>query len=169
MKIKTIGRSNWLTTTVVGVLAAGSLVLFAPSVAGANSDYSHAVYQVTFSLNCNNPSAPCQYVFGLGGEWGWMALTPDGNANAQVTQCGHLVGGGGPGQAGAGHEGFDTQWFESSASSPPTLITPQDPNGNYLVLAPSSDGFFTGLVVPATYGHYTVNFLGAKGEITIAP
>jgi len=162
-------RSSWLTTAVVGALAAGSLILISPSVAGASSDYSHAAYQVTFSLNCNNPSAPCQNVFGLGGEWGWMALTPDGNANAQVTQCGHIVGGGGPGQAGAGHDAFDTPWFEAPAASPPTPITPLDPNGNYLFIAPSSDGFFNGLVVPATYGHYKVNFMGAKGEITIAP
>jgi hypothetical protein len=44
-----------------GVAVAAVAALFA--VAGsaqAGSDYSHAQYQITFSLNCDNPSAPCQ-------------------------------------------------------------------------------------------------------------
>jgi hypothetical protein len=102
----------------VAVAAVAALLAVAPAQAG--SDYSHAQYQITFSLNCDNPSAPCQNVFPLGGAWGWIALLPDHTSNAQVTECSHTVGGGGPGSAGAGHT-------------------------------------------------YSISFLGAHGEITIAP
>jgi len=151
---------------VAGALAGLSLGSAAAFTGPAHaSDYSGAQYQVTFSLNCNNPSAPCQQVFGLGGIWGWIALMPDGTGTAQVTDCGHTVGGGGPGQAGAQHVAFDTTWFTFSSPSPPSPITPQDPNGQYLNIANN-----LGLPpFPATYGHYSVTFMGAKGQITIAP
>src|SRR5579862_9302685 len=77
---------------MVVTAAAATVLAFADSAQAGNS-YSQAQYQVTFSLNCNNPSAPCQNVFGLGGIWGWIALLPDGTSNAQVTECGHTVGG----------------------------------------------------------------------------
>jgi hypothetical protein len=48
-----------LATTVIGVLAAGSPAFVGTSVAGAASDYSHAQFQVTWSLNCTNRSAAC--------------------------------------------------------------------------------------------------------------
>ena len=70
---------------VAGALAGLSLGSAAAFTGPAHaSDYSGAQYQVTFSLNCNNPSAPCQQVFGLGGIWGWIALMPDGTGTAQV-------------------------------------------------------------------------------------
>jgi hypothetical protein len=150
----------------VAVAAAVIAVLF--TVAGpaqAGNNYSHAQYQITFSLNCNNPSAPCQNVFPLGGIWGWIALLPDGTSNAQVTECGHTVGGGGPGSAGAGHISFDSTWETFSSSSAPTPITPTDPNGEYI----NVDNPVGLPPFPATYGHYSISFLGAKGEITIAP
>lgn len=133
--------------------------------AQAAGDYSHAQYQVTFSLNCNNPSAPCQQVFGLGGIWGWIALTPNGEGTAEVTDCGHTVGGGGPGTAGAHHSSFDVTWSQFSSASAPSPITPTDPNGRYLNISNA-----LGLPpFPATYGHYSVSFMGAAGQITIAP
>lgn len=137
----------------------------AGSASAGGSDYSHAQYQVTFSLNCNNPSAPCQQVFGLGGIWGWIALLPDGTANAQVTDCGHTVGGGGPGQAGARHIAFDSTWSPFPSPNAPSPITPTDPNGQYIYVENP-----VGLPpFPATYGHYSISFMGAKGQITIAP
>ena len=150
-----------LVVATVAVMASVS----AGSASAGGSDYSHAQYQVTFSLNCNNPSAPCQQVFGLGGIWGWIALLPDGSANAQVTDCGHTVGGGGPGQAGAGHIAFDSTWSTFPDPNPPSPITPTDPNGQYIHVVNS-----IGLPpFPATYGHYSISFMGAKGQITIAP
>ena len=74
-------RAVLLALVILAVIVSAS----AGSASAGGSDYSHAQYQVTFSLNCNNPSAPCQQVFGLGGIWGWIALLPDGSANAQVT------------------------------------------------------------------------------------
>jgi hypothetical protein len=151
-------------SVIVAVAAVAALFAFA-APARAGSDYSHAQYQVTFSLNCNNPSAPCQNVFGLGGIWGWIALLPDGTANAQVTDCGHTVGGGGPGGAGAQHVSFDSTWEPFASPVAPTPITPTDPNGEYI----NVDNALGLPPFPATYGHYSITFLGAKGQITIAP
>jgi len=155
-----------LRLPVVIALAAAVIAAFGSGTAAAGgSDYAHAQYQVTFSLNCDNPKAPCQNVFGLGGAWGWIALLPDGTANAQVTECGHTVGGGGPGSAGAGHIAFDSTWETFSSPVPPTPVTPTDPNGEYI----NVDNGVGLPPFPATYGHYSIRFLGATGEITIAP
>lgn len=155
-------RFKLLASLVVAVAAAAAVFAFA-SPARASSDYSHAQFQVTFSLNCNNPSAPCQQVFGLGGIWGWIALMPNGTGNAQVTDCGHTVGGGG--QGGAQHMSFDPTWLPFSSPVAPSPITPTDPNGNYLLINNN-----IGLPpFPATPGHYSVTFMGARGQITIAP
>jgi len=148
-----------------GLTAVTVLLAFAGTAQAGGSDYSHAQYQITFSLNCNNPTAACQNVFGLGGIWGWIALLPNGTANAQVTECGHTVGGGGPGGAGAGHSSFDSTWETFSSPVAPTPVTPTDPNGNYI----NVDNSLGLAPFPATYGHYSVSFMGAKGEITIAP
>jgi len=157
-------RFKLKASVFVAVAAFATLFALAGS-AQAGSDYSHAQYQVTFSLNCDKPTAPCVNVFGLGGAWGWIALLPDGSANAQVTECGHTVGGGGPGLQGAGHIAFDSTYQIISSSTPPSIVTPTDPNGQYIIVANN-----VGIPpFPATYGHYSINLLGAKGEITIAP
>jgi hypothetical protein len=161
-------RFKLMASVAVAVAATVAFAIAAP--AQASSDYSHAQYQVTFSLNCNHPTAPCQQIFGLGGIWGWMALAPDGTGNAQVTNCGHTVGGGGPGQAGAGHSAFDSTWTViSSPGGPPSPITPVDPNGEYIVFTDATSNNLGIAPMPATYGHYSVSFMGAKGEETIAP
>jgi hypothetical protein len=149
---------------VLAVLVTAAVFAFA-GTAQAGSDYSHAQLQVTFSLNCDKPTAPCQNVFGLGGAWGWIALLPNMTANAQVTECGHNVGGGGPGLQGAGHISFDSTWTMFSSPVPPSPVTPTDPNGEYIVVANN-----VGLPpFPATPGHYSISILGAQGQITIAP
>lgn len=149
-------------------MAAASMAVFGFIPAGtaqAQSDYSGAVYQVEFSLNCNNPTAPCQQVFGLGGVWGWIALMPDGTTNAQVTDCLHSGAGGG--FAGAHHMSFDSHWITFYSPTAPTPISPTDPNGQYLgIQTPPEVGLPP---LPATYGHYQISFMGATGEITIAP
>ena len=154
--------------SLVAVGALGVLLAFAGS-AQAGSDYSHAQFQVMWSLNCTNRTAACASDpdIGLGGFWGWAALIPSGTAGTgsdtgQETVCGHSsVPGGGPG--GAFHLSFDSTWNEFHSPVQPGPVA--DPNGNYLVL---NDAF--GLFpVPATYGHYSVSIEGATGEITIAP
>jgi hypothetical protein len=80
------------------VAALGLLIAVAPRPAGAYGPL--AVYQVTFSQSCNNPSF-CGA--NLGGFWGWAEFDSDGTADAQLTGCGHLTGGHDPATNGASH------------------------------------------------------------------
>ncbi len=165
-----------VTATLVALgLGTASSVLGATS-AHAASDYSGAAYQVEISLNCTKPGAPCQNIFGLGGVWGWIALMPGdatktwGTGNAQITECGHAGAGGGG--AGAGHESYDPSWSVFTSSTPPTPpspTTPKDPNNTYIYIAGSPDGQVAPFIVPATYGHYSLSFMGAFGQETVAP
>ena len=101
-------RKSFLIT----VLAAAVAVSVAVGVAAgpAKADYGPlAEYQVAISMNCNNPSfcGP-----DLGGFWGWAVFNTDGTADAQLTDCGHLVGGSGGGGGGAEHFSADVEsWF----------------------------------------------------------
>ena len=164
-------RFKLMASVAVAVAAiAATFAVAAP--AQASSDYSHAQYQVTFSLNCNGSAASpaaCAQIFGLGGFWGWIALAPGGTGNAQVTECGHTGPGGGPGSAGAGHIAYDPTWMVISSPVPPSPITPVDPNGEYIVFTDATSGALNLPPMPATYGHYSVSFMGAKGQETIAP
>jgi len=165
-----MGRVRARARLLVVVGALGALLVIAGS-AQAGSDYSHAQFQVMWSLNCTDRSAACASDpdIGLGGFWGWAALLPSGTAgtgsdSGQETVCGHSsTPGGGPGGAGAFHTSFDSTWIEFHSPVPPGPVA--DPNGNYLML----NDLFGLFPVPATYGHYSVSFEGATGEITIAP
>jgi len=162
-----------LMASVAVAVAATAAIFTVAAPAQASSGYSHAQLQVTFSLNCNgsaaNPPA-CSQIFGLGGLWGWIAVMPDGTTNAQVTQCGHTGPGGGPGSAGAGHVGYDGTWTEIfDPVGPPSPITPVDPNGLYLVWTDPISQTMGLPPMPATPGHYSISFMGAKGQETIAP
>ena len=162
-------RYKLMASVVVAVVAAAAMFAVA-APAKASSDCSHAQYQVTFSLNCVgsavNPPA-CSQIFGLGGFWGWIALAHDGTGNAQVTDCGHSGPGGGG--AGAGHTAYDPTWTVISSPVPPSPITPVDPNGQYIVYTDATSAAMGLPPMPATYGHYSVSFMGAKGQETIAP
>ena len=74
----------------------------APAAAYGNN----AVYQITFSFNCNTVNDPCFEQFGFSGLWGWIALNSDGSADIQATECGHDRAGSG----GAIHFGGDGIW-----------------------------------------------------------
>jgi hypothetical protein len=161
-----------LLASVAVAVAATAAVFAVAGPAQASSGYSHAALQVTFSLNCNGSAAnpaPCSQIFGLGGLWGWIAVMPDGTTNVQATDCGHTGPGGGPGSAGAGHIGFDGTWTEISSPVPPSPITPVDPNGLYLLFTDATSGAVGLPPMPATPGHYSISFMGAKGQETIAP
>lgn len=59
--------------------------------------------------------------------------------------------------------------LRTSSPVPPSPITPLDPNGEYIVFTDSTSGALGLPPMPATYGHYSVSFMGAKGQETIAP
>lgn len=131
------------------VAAAGALVVGASSAAAYGPDH---VYQLTFSLNCDNKGSElcAPQNFGLGGFWGWIELDSDGSYDAQVTGCNHLTG-----TQGASHASIsDAPWTTlSSAQLPPgTSAVGVDPHDQYLVPAG------LGLAFPVTAGHYSQRF-----------
>ena len=144
-------------TLLIATLAVGALALAATTNASAYGP-DH-VYQLTFSLNCDNKSSPLctPQVFGLGGFWGWAELdgsslaATSGTYDAQFTGCNHLTGT----QAGAQHGSVsDGPWTTlSSAQFPPgTFAVGTDPNDRYLI------PFGLGLAFPVTPGHYSMSF-----------
>jgi hypothetical protein len=83
---------------LLGMLVPGALI--AATVGGAvgttaaqvyGSDH---VYQLTFSLNCDNKASPlcAPDMSGLDGVWGWMELDSDHTADATITFCAHSQG-----------------------------------------------------------------------------
>jgi anaerobic selenocysteine-containing dehydrogenase len=151
--------SDWKPPMMTAAVAAAALcaALLAPTTAVASSDYSHAQYQLTLSFNCNDRTQ-CDGGFG---EWGWIALVPDGSGtggtgNAQMTVCGR--GG------GALHESYDPNW---SYTTTPGVVA--DPNGMYIAIDGSPDGYVTPLTIPATYGHYSFAMGPISIQATVAP
>lgn len=136
-------------------LAAALMVIGAGGASAYGPDH---LYQLTFSLNCDNKTSPLcgPAVFGTGGFWGWIEIdgtagATSGTYDAQMTGCNHLTGT----QAGAAHTAVaDGPWaiLSSSALPPGTFVVGVDPNDRYLV--PSG----TGLAFPVTAGHYAMRF-----------
>jgi hypothetical protein len=91
---------GFLKIALIVVLLAVTVVSARPVQAG----YQRAVYQVEFSLNCNNPSL-CGS--NLGGFWAWGALYADGTFDAELTGCGHSISGA---PAGAQNMSADGHW-----------------------------------------------------------
>ena len=94
-----------LLLVLVALAAAATLAAgFAASAGAYGGGSGHDTWQVGLSFNCDNPSF-CGN--DLGGFWGWVEFDRFTNGtitgNAELTGCGHSVGGGGPGSAGAGH------------------------------------------------------------------
>jgi hypothetical protein len=87
---------------VASLLATG---LSIPAAAGyGNSGGNVQLYQLTASMNCNNPDLCPQP---LGGFWAWGVFNQDGSFDAEVTFCAHMSTPAGPGFAGAGHAHAD--------------------------------------------------------------
>jgi hypothetical protein len=127
------------TTLGISVATAGS----ASATYGPN-----ALYQITFSANCNNPSVCGDE---LGGDWGWAVLNNDGTGDIQTTFCFHLPGFGG----GAGHADVDIFAWHNG--------------GTVFVIDSASDPEFEGpSPIPSSPGHYIVHPApGVNMEITV--
>ena len=117
--MRRIGRLVSLVTltamSCLGVAAATA------STAGAYGKVgSLEVWQVGLSFNCNNPDF-CG-ADQLGGFWGWAQFNRDPvtgatDADAELTGCGHSLGGGG---GGAGHTSLDISgWIIAPGSAGP--------------------------------------------------
>jgi len=152
-----------MLAAIAGVAAFA--VGFASSAGAYGGGANHDMWQIGISFNCTNPTPGfCNDFGGTGGFWGWGEFDRAGSqtwGDAQLTGCGHTVGGiGGPGGAGAGHFAIDVHsWYIGA-------------NGNFWVTSetdtfvghgpPVSQEFTpenedTG--IPATPGHYSTTDL----------
>ena len=155
MNLQMTGAVRRSVLLLAALAAAAVLAVGFASPAGAyGGGANHDMWQVGFSMNCNNPSL-CADI-GTGGDWGWFEFdrSADGTqtwGDAQTTFCFHTVGGGG---AGAGHTSIDiTSW----------TIDPVD--GTFVASGTETDSFrgmtetFTitdeDTGIPSTPGHYT--------------
>jgi hypothetical protein len=125
------------------VLAAG----MAASAGAYGGGSSHDTWQVGQSFNCDNPTY-CGN--DLGGFWGWVEFDrfADGSitGDGEFAGCGHSVGGGGPGSAGAGHIRIDVTAAHIEDAGP------DDPN-------PGGHVFYV--------DHNVVTFIGHGGSQTV--
>jgi hypothetical protein len=153
------------------ILVPGAVI--AATVSGAvGASVAHAygtdhVYQLTFSLNCDNKASPlcAPDAFGLGGVWGWIEPDSDGTADATVTFCGHQQG-----FNGADHANLDgVKWSIVPASQlDGQFAVGNDPTGQYIVFDPSSPLGF--LAFPVTANHYSISFgpgVTAQSTVTL--
>ena len=145
-------RHALLVSLIPGALIAAT-VSGAVGTTAAQAYGTVHVYQLTYSLNCDNKSSPMcgPNAFGLGGAWGWIEPDSDGTADGQATFCAH-------GQAAFHQDVNGVSWSFTSASdlSPAQFPVGTDPNGNYIVSDPSSAIGF--IAFPATPGHYSQSF-----------
>ena len=159
-------RRALLVTLLPGAMIAATLSgALGASVAQAYGP-DH-VYQLTFSLNCNDRTSPmcAPDAVGLGGVWGWIEPDSDGTADATVTFCSHE-----PGMAGAFHQNLDeVAWSIVPASQlGGRFAVGNDPTGNYIVFDPASGIGF--LAFPVTANHYSQSFgpgITAQSTVTL--
>lgn len=155
--------------TAIAIFAAGVATTMAAPGAFAYGSADQPLAQVEISGNCDNPAfplcAPAPDGVGTGGVWAWAELDADGSMDATVAFCGHVVGGGGPGSAGAGGGPVSGgQWWTiSSLDQAPAGASPfYDPSqyhGSLYVLdffpGAGTDDFIA--VVPTALGHYSLH------------
>jgi hypothetical protein len=144
---------------LAGLAVAAVLAVGTASPAGAyGGGARHDMWQVGISGNCNNPSF-CG-ADGLGGFWGWVEFDrfADGTitGDAQLTGCGHFLGGAG---GGAFHADADITSAHIGASQPQD---PNYPNGQVfyvdhnVVNGVTDDPDFLGdSGIPVEPGHYS--------------
>ncbi len=146
---------------VIAVLAAALAVTmgFASSAGAYGGGSTHDTWQVGLSFNCNNASFCGE---DLGGFWGWVEFDrfADGTitGDADLAGCGHSVGGGGPGSAGAGHLHLDVTEAHIGPSQPDD---PNYPEGHVFYID-HNVATFTGHGPPVTVTD-DEDFLGDSG------
>jgi hypothetical protein len=161
---------------VFGLLAALVAGFVIGGAAPAAADYGNSggnvqLYQLTASMNCNNPSL-CS---SLGGFWAWGEFNKDGTFSAEITFCGHLRGPGG--FNGAGHEHADGHYIITDFGLGPWIVLVSEVDvltgqGHGVTITVPSEFMPVG---PAVKGHFsTVDLLGfsAPGvtfQVTVTP
>jgi hypothetical protein len=144
------------------------MVVSVAQVSAYGGGAGHDTWQIGISANCNNPAVCGQF---LGGFWGWAEFdrSADGTqtwGDAEFAGCSHMVGGGGPGTAGAGHVSVEIEsWTIAAGSAGPMTFWATGEQTLFLrggvKLTVPFVNFDTGF--SATPGHYsTVDVLGFK-------
>jgi hypothetical protein len=152
------------------------------------------VAQVEVSGNCTNATWCNTYFGGTGGFWIWASLNSDNSVDATFAGCGHTVGGGGPGSAGAGGGPEDGTWkitdlytaavidgalpmdlqLNSDGSvnfaAPYYEITLQDPHfGTFVFAVPVQQGHYNYSGVQFISGSSTLHISGVNFQTQVAP
>jgi len=137
------------------------LVAFAAPAGAYGGGAGHDTWQIGVSFNCNNPSA-CGNE--LGGFWGWAEFdrSVDGTqtwGDAEFAGCGHTVGGGGPGSAGAGHISVESErWTIAPGDAGPMTFFASGEETDFFRNSKVATDFTdldTGF--PAVPGHYSTD------------
>jgi hypothetical protein len=143
--------------SLLGAVVAALVAAVAAFGTGNALAYGHAdqpVAQVEVSGNCNNATWCTANFGGLGGFWIWAELDSGGSVDGTFAGCGHTVGGGGPGSAGAGGGPVRGTWWTASNLFEAAIIDAAFPLG----IALSSDGS-PDLSVP----YYVIDLPGGPG------
>jgi hypothetical protein len=163
-------RSILLAATLAA--SATLAVGFASAASAYGGGATHGTYQVGISGNCNNPSFCGEE---LGGFWGWVEfdVAADGTitGDAQLTDCGHFLGGGGGG--GAHHSDVD---ITSAHIGPAQEGDPGPGQVFYIdsalvngVPAVPGDDALGDSGIPAAAGHYSAHPApGVSGNIQVS-
>jgi hypothetical protein len=146
-----------LSALAVSAVLAAAIVSSAAAYGGGAS---HDMWQVGISFNCNSPTLCAGQT---GGFWGWVEFDRAGSTtwgDAQLTGCGHTIGGGGPGLAGASHQSIEIEsWtIEPGSAGPQTFYA----SGEETDFAPGGvkdtfDFSHMDTGIPAVPGHYSTS------------
>ncbi len=165
-------RAIGLIAAIVAVLAIGGSTPVSADYGNSNGNVQ--LYQVTASMNCNNPDL-CGNM--LGGFWAWAVFNQNGTFDAEVTFCSHRSTPAGPGLAGAGHAHADGTYIVTSLNGVPFIVITHEidvlTGQGHGVTIDSGPEFMP--IAPAIKGHYsTVDLLGFSGpgvtfQVTVTP
>jgi len=163
--------------TVAGMTLLGLVGIASPASAYGGGA-GHDMWQIGVSANCDNPSVCGDE---LGGFWGWAEFdrSTDGAqtwGDAEFAGCSHLVGSGGPGLAGGGHDSVEIEsWTIAPGSAGPKTFFASGEDTVFLHGSKVTTDFTdldTGF--PAVAGHYSTSEIlgfsapGVAFEIQVA-